>query len=78
LLLRSVPHTETTNIGANQFRVSATNAHALLCWVWRRVRMARIELGGCSPEIAVASGCFVQCIALGLQTKQLPTIATMG
>jgi hypothetical protein len=73
-----VPHTETTNIGANQFQVSATNARALLCWVWRRVRMARIELGGCSREIAVASGCFVQCIVQGLQTKQLPTIETMG
>jgi hypothetical protein len=73
-----VPHTETTNIGANQFQVSATNAHALLCWVWRRVRMAQIEPGECLPETAAASGCFVQCIALGLQTKQLATIATMG
>jgi hypothetical protein len=73
-----VPHTETTNIGANQFQVSATNAHALLCWVWRRVRTARIELGGYSPEIEAASGCFVQCIAQGLQTKQLPTIEKMG
>jgi hypothetical protein len=40
--------------------------------------MAQIEPGECLPVIAVASGCFVQCIALGLQTKQLATIATMG
>jgi hypothetical protein len=40
--------------------------------------MAQIELGGCSPEIAAVSGCFAQCIALGLQTKRLPTIETMG
>jgi hypothetical protein len=78
LLLRSVPHIETKNIGGNQFLVSAMSAHALLCWVWPLVRMAQIELGGCSREIAVASGCFVQCIVQGLQTKQLPTIETMG
>jgi len=39
---------------------------------------AQIEQGGCLPAIAVASGCSVQCIAPGLQTKQLPTIEKMG
>ena len=66
------------NIGANQFRVLATNVHALLCWVWRLVRMAQIEPGECLPETAAVKGCFAQGIVPGLQTRQVRTIAMMG